>query len=743
MDGIVTLGKKTAKAFSEEGLSGVAKKTISYIHTAIATKGHMPPKYIGKTFKDVLFINGVDYTALPHPPRYRVQHQMEQLKANHLDCDEAFYMHLDINQVRNYRVFIIFRCPYTEEIGKFIRLAKSLNKTVIYDIDDLVIDTKYTDTIKYLDTMSKEERKGYDQGVRDMQRVLKMCDAVITTTERLAAELEKYVPNVYINRNTASERMLELSEVAYEDKQKKINKLVDKKVKLGYFSGSITHNDDFNLILPTVVRLMGKYKEVELHIVGILDIPKEMERFKDRVIAHPFVEWEKLPELIASVDINLAPLEESIFNEAKSENKWVEAALVRVPTVASNFGAFGKMIRDGETGLLCNDCDEWYEKLEKIVIDSKLREEIATNAYNYCKVKCVTLYTGFKFANYIRSMYNPNVAFILPALNISGGIMVAFEHCKALREAGYDVTIINDDIDHRKWCKFQNTRFPVLPSREYMFTGRFDKAVATMWSTVKFLDLYTNIGQRYYLVQNFETNFYEPNNPLRIEANQQYTPITDVHFLTISKWCEKWLKEYYDRESRYLPNGIHTENYKPHERQFNGKIRILVEGDCGVYYKNVDESFRIINRLDHEKFEIWYMSYNAEPKEWYRVDKFLHKIPFEEVSKVYQQCDILLKTSFLESFSYPPLEMMATGGYAVVVPNDGNQEYLIDGQNCLLYPHGDIEKGVEAIMRICDDAELRKKLYQGGVDTANSRDWEALKDRILEFYDCKNLKNFK
>ena len=145
MDGIVTLGKKTAKAFSEEGLSGVAKKTVSYIHTAIATKGHMPPKYIGKTFKDVLFINGVDYTALPHPPRYRVQHQMEQLKANHLDCDEAFYMHLDINQVRNYRVFIIFRCPYTEEIGKFIRLAKSLNKTVIYDIDDLVIDTKYTD----------------------------------------------------------------------------------------------------------------------------------------------------------------------------------------------------------------------------------------------------------------------------------------------------------------------------------------------------------------------------------------------------------------------------------------------------------------------------------------------------------------------------------------------------------------------------------------------------------------------
>ena len=27
--------------------------------------------------------------------------------------------------------------------------------------------------------------------------------------------------------------------------------------------------------------------------------------------------------------------------------------------------------------------------------------------------------------------------------------MVAFEHCKVLREHGYDVTIINDDIDER------------------------------------------------------------------------------------------------------------------------------------------------------------------------------------------------------------------------------------------------------------------------------------------------------
>ena len=81
----------------------------------------------------------------------------------------------------------------------------------------------------------------------------------------------------------------------------------------------------------------------------------------------------------------------------------------------------------------------------------------------------------------------------------------------------------------------------------------------------------------------------------------------------------------------------------------------------------------------------------------------------------------------MESFSYPPLEMMATGGYSVVVPNGGNQEYLRDGENCLLYPCGDSDAAVAAIERIANDEALRDKLYQGGVATAEGRSWPNLK----------------
>ena len=50
--------------------------------------------------------------------------------------------------------------------------------------------------------------------------------------------------------------------------------------------------------------------------------------------------------------------------------------------------------------------------------------------------------------------------------------------------------------------------------------------------------------------------------------------------------------------SVYAPNGLEIKRFPEHKRSLDGKIRILVEGDCAVDYKNVDESFEIIDALD-------------------------------------------------------------------------------------------------------------------------------------------------
>ena len=104
------------------------------------------------------------------------------------------------------------------------------------------------------------------------------------------------------------------------------------------------------------------------------------------------------------------------------------------------------------------------------------------------------------------------------------------------------------------------------------------------------------------------------------------------------------------------------------------------------------------------------------------------------MAKVYQQCDVLIKTSILESFSYPPLEMMAAGGLVLVVPNNGNVEYLKDGENCLLYEQGNIHEAVQKLELMCSDKELRHRLYIGGLNTAYNRDWKKLEEKIIGLY---------
>ena len=78
--------------------------------------------------KDVLFINGYDVNFLPHPFRYRVIHQMEQLNSAFLECDVYDYKTFDPNITCNYRIIIFYRCPWNYRVNQSIELAKELNK---------------------------------------------------------------------------------------------------------------------------------------------------------------------------------------------------------------------------------------------------------------------------------------------------------------------------------------------------------------------------------------------------------------------------------------------------------------------------------------------------------------------------------------------------------------------------------------------------------------------------------------
>ena len=716
--GLTSLVGKAWRVLVDEGVVSVVKKTKNY--AVFKVKAGLKKDEV----QDILFVNGC---TLSHPERYRVDHQMEQLEACGLSVEKVLYTNLDVEKLKYYRAVVIFRCPITEEVQKLIEKAHYYNKRVFYDVDDLVIDTEYTDKIDHVQKMNKEERALYDDGVKRMGETMKLCDYCITTTPALKRELERYGKEVYVNKNVASEKMVKLSLDAMKNVKKDSDEVI-----IGYLSGSITHNPDLELITPALVQILEEFPQAKLCVMGYLDLPKDLERFEDRVIRKPFGSWEELPKVIAGLDINLAPIEKTVFNEAKSENKWTEAALCKVVTVASDFGAFKDAIDDGETGMLCKISNEWYEKIKRLVLDKKLREQIGENAHKKAIKNYVTTYTGRGLAEFISSKLAKNIAFVLPSTNISGGVNVVFKHCEILRRNGWDVMAINMDKSDENIVG-EDGETNVISGVKHDVTARFDRMVATLYTTLKYVKEYPNAGEKMYLVQNFETNFNEYGSPVKREANATYHE-NGIKYLTISEWCKEWLEKDFGRKAKYAPNGIDLDKFKYRERNLQGKIKILVEGNSNDYYKNVDESFRIVERLDREKFEVVYLSYLGKPKAWYKVDKFYNKVPHDEVGRVYNECDILLKTSILESFSYPPLEMMATGGYVVAVPNGGNREYLRDKENCLFYEQGDIDGAVRKIEQIVEDAELRKKLAKNGRKVAEARDWDKIESKILGLY---------
>ena len=329
----------------------------------------------------ILLIDGVE-NIIPQCTRYRVLNKAEQLRKHGFKVKVVNLSEFELTQAQNASHIIIYRSPISPELLRLCHLAKDYGKPIFFDIDDLVFDTLYTDQLSYTKGLPHHEKENYDANVRNYGYMLENCDGAITSTNQLQKELKKYQSKVLLNRNLASDELISISSQFLKDYSQ-----VSDVVKIGYFSGSISHNENFELIKPAIKQLLKKYSNVQLHIVGILDIPKDMKPFENQIVTHDYVDWDKLPVLISEVDINLAPLVDSIFNRAKSEIKWIEAALVKVPTVASKIGAFSDMVIDGETGLLATD-DQWFDKLEALVLAPELRQNLAESAYRAVLENC-------------------------------------------------------------------------------------------------------------------------------------------------------------------------------------------------------------------------------------------------------------------------------------------------------------------------------------------------------------------
>ena len=125
---------------------------------------------------------------------------------------------------------------------------------VLFDLDDLIFDYTYLPLMMW-STYAKNIFfwAGYYWGVR---RIAKKVDGFITTNGFLRERLEKtFDKPCGVIRNSLNKAQVEVAEEYLENKRKS-----GKEFRIGYFSGSPTHEKDLEVALPAVMQLMEKYK---------------------------------------------------------------------------------------------------------------------------------------------------------------------------------------------------------------------------------------------------------------------------------------------------------------------------------------------------------------------------------------------------------------------------------------------------------------------------------------------------
>ena len=77
----------------------------------------------------------------------------------------------------------------------------------------------------------------------------------------------------------------------------------------------------------------------------------------------------------------MVPLEaDNPFCQAKSEIKFLEAALVGVPTIATPVGAYAHVIDNGVNGLLADTPEDWFNAMQQLIEGAALRRSMGEAA---------------------------------------------------------------------------------------------------------------------------------------------------------------------------------------------------------------------------------------------------------------------------------------------------------------------------------------------------------------------------
>lgn len=303
--------------------------------------------------------SGCGYYRCEHPAKLLGGETSTNLRFNRRAIDGS------IGAYRGLGTPTIFQRPAAPHVGKAIADIVKAGGKVIVELDDDVWSISYHNPASA--SWGRTETSVLAQACRD-------ATAVTVSTAPLAQVVRRFAKDVHVIPNAIDPELLPASTPREHDGLLHIG-----------WAGSWTHKSDLALIVPALFRAARKYENVRVHFFGYDPCTNDTdqrtgERFYDDV-SYTYHGWAVDMAThyrnIALLDIALAPVLDTTFNQSKSNIKYLEHASLGTAMICSKVRCYTDTVTHGRDGLLAGSAREFNAYLDLLIRDQSLRYTMA------------------------------------------------------------------------------------------------------------------------------------------------------------------------------------------------------------------------------------------------------------------------------------------------------------------------------------------------------------------------------